>query len=59
MMRELIKKLKERANAYEEPYQGNHLAFAQSGASYAIATVMRELAIMLESVSDAEQLQDD
>lgn len=48
MSNQLIEKLNERADAYEAPYQGNHIAFVQSGASYAIATTLRELAIMFE-----------
>jgi hypothetical protein len=47
-MEKLPEMLRKRADEYEAPYQGNRLAFNKSGASFAIATVFREMASMIE-----------
>ena len=52
MMDKLPELLRKRADDYEAPYVGNRVAFTQSGSSFAIATVLRELARMIERAEE-------
>lgn len=48
-MDEVIKKLRERAASYEEPFAGNRVAFVQSP-NWAVAQALIEVAIALKSI---------